>query len=396
MLKEGDTEFNSASDLFPELGNNEYYKTVGYKEIAMIYGNTVKSFKKTTDAFNRIRQQENGGTSPRTLRENTLNEGNAVLDHMTEISDLTFCEAGFSEDGTWQGKEYASIDPITLSTETVVEAAKKHKDNISIEEVFENPVCYEDSAECVNSSLDDVVVKKQKETRESTVEDETSGRKYVHNTIAHVHNGSKSYTLNGNGTFQVLFFVTALIIRSGLIGKRFLFFTDGHLFLNKSILKQFRWYGNMGIILDWFHLVKKFKELLSLAMKGRVFRNEILRQIMPLLWYGKTEEAIKFLKNIDSMTIKNPDIIERLVKYLNRNKPYIPVYAIRKDLGLRNSSNIGEKMNDLVVSDRQKNNGMSWSKQGSVALATVTALKRNDESRRWFEKNELSFVLKAA
>jgi len=46
--------------------------------------------------------------------------------------------------------------------------------------------------------------------------------------------------------------------------------------------------------------------------------------------------------------------------YLKRNTPYIPCYAIRKELGLRNSSNIGEKMNGLVVSNRQKHNGMSW------------------------------------
>ena len=57
-------------------------------------------------------------------------------------------------------------------------------------------------------------------------------------------------------------------------------------------------------------------------------------------------------------------------------------------------SNIGEKMNDLndlVVSARQKHNGISWSRPGSVALASITALKRNGEIRRWFEKRELKF-----
>ena len=81
------------------------------------------------------------------------------------------------------------------------------------------------------------------------------------------------------------------------------------------------------------------------------------------------------------------------MQYLRRNKPYIPCYAIGKQLGLRNSSNIGEKMNDLIVSERQKHNGMSWSKKGSVALASVTALKRNRESQRWFEDREIEFKL---
>jgi len=46
-------------------------------------------------------------------------------------------------------------------------------------------------------------------------------------------------------------------------------------------------------------------------------------------------------------------------------------------LGLRNSSNRGEKVNDLVVSERQKHNGMSWSPEGSVALAAAITLARN-------------------
>ena len=52
-------------------------------------------------------------------------------------------------------------------------------------------------------------------------------------------------------------------------------------------------------------------------------------------------------------------------------------------------------MNDLVVSERQKHNGMSWSKGGSVALATITSLKRNKEYKRWFEEKEIDFKLAA-
>ena len=91
--------------------------------------------------------------------------------------------------------------------------------------------------------------------------------------------------------------------------------------------------------------------------------------------------------------IKNQAVIDKLVEYLSRNKPYIPCYAVRKKLKLRNSSSIGEKMNDLLVSERQKHNGMSWSKDGSVALASITALKVNQEYSNWFEKRELDFKL---
>ena len=116
---------------------------------------------------------------------------------------------------------------------------------------------------------------------------------------------------------------------------------------------------------------------------------------MPLLWFGLTDKAIAHLKKVDNSVVKRTDAIKKLINYLDRNRPYIPCYALRKKLGLQNSSSIGEKMNDLVVSERQKHNGMSWSKNGSVALASITSLKRNKEGRNWFSKRELKFKLAA-
>ena len=75
---------------------------------------------------------------------------------------------------------------------------------------------------------------------------------------------------------------------------------------------------------------------------------------------------------------------------------YIPCYAVREELGLGNYSAICEKMNDFVVSSRQKHNGMSWSKAGSASLATITAIKRNKENEKWFETKSLNFKLAAS
>lgn len=132
-----------------------------------------------------------------------------------------------------------------------------------------------------------------------------------------------------------------------------------------------------------------------MALKGRIVRNETLERLLPLLWNGLTQKAIALLDGLEPSQIKNKSVLEKLVQYFHRNEPYIPCYAIRKQLGLRNSSNIGEKMNDLVVSERQKHNGMSWSKPGSVALASLTALKRNQETKVWFENQRLDFKLVA-
>jgi hypothetical protein len=263
------------------------------------------------------------------------------------------------------------------------------------DEVLNNPVCYEDPEETVNISIDDVNVKRQEDSRQKGGRSEKGKRKYVHNTIAHVCKQDQSYTLNGHGIKTVLCYLIAFIFNNALIGNRMQFFTDGHKTLNETILRCFNWFANMGIILDWYHLEKKCKEQLSMAMKGRVVRNEVLQSLLPLLWRGLTDQAIALLEGIDACQVKNQAMVVKLVQYLHRNRPYIPCYAVRKELGLRNSSSIGEKMNDLVVSNRQKHNGMSWSKPGSVALASVTALKRNQEARIWFEKGVVEFKLAA-
>ena len=98
---------------------------------------------------------------------------------------------------------------------------------------------------------------------------------------------------------------------------------------------------------------------------------------------------LEYLENLDIMLIKDQSHILKLIEYLKRNQSYIPCYSVRKKLGLRISSNVGEKMNDLIISERQKNNGMSWSKDGSICLAGLTALIKNNESERWFADNQV-------
>ncbi|MCI5148705.1 MAG: hypothetical protein D3916_04830 [Candidatus Electrothrix sp. MAN1_4] len=213
--------------------------------------------------------------------------------------------------------------------------------------------------------------------------------------MAHVSYGGKKYVLNGASITSLFPVIMAFLLVHGLAGKRFQFFTDGHTVLNTAIMNSCFWKRNMGIILDWYHLCKKCGELLSLAMNGRKLRNEVLNKLKPLLWYGLTDKAIEFLRELPGEDIKNRQTLEKLIAYLERNRPYIPCYAARKELGLCNSSAVGEKANDLIVSERQKHNGMSWTKKGTVALAAITSLKMNNEYRKWFEEKEIDFKLAA-
>ena len=69
-------------------------------------------------------------------------------------------------------------------------------------------------------------------------------------------------------------------------------------------------------------------------MKGRIIRNETLDELKPLLWHGLTDEAVGHLESIGKDSIKKIESLNKLIEYLKRNKPYIPCYAVRKELNL--------------------------------------------------------------
>jgi len=391
--------YNTATDLFPLLKAKEWYRTFGFKDIAMILGDVVNSYRSTTALINRVRYQQLEGTPYRTLQANTQKEGAELIDFLGKKTTHVLKRHRFSEDGTYKGdpQVFSSLKPAVLPEQIIKAAAERLGNQYSVEELLSNPVSFEDPSKSVNVAIDDVSVKRQSEARRKDPKpvEQINKRKYVHNTVIRIDKDQKRYSLVGAGIKEAIRYLIAFLLSNSLLGHRFQFFTDGHTVLNDTIGSCFNWYPNWGIILDWFHLVKKCKELLSLAMRGRLVRNEILREVMPLLWHGLTNRAITLLREIEPEKVKDNEKLSKLIAYLERKKEMIPCYAIRKSLGLRNSSAIGEKMNDLIVSSRQKHNGMSWSKIGSLALAALTMAKLNGESQVWIEKRKLLFKLAA-
>ncbi|MFQ5652599.1 MAG: hypothetical protein ACE5IY_21920 [bacterium] len=390
--------YNTSREFFRPLQGEEKYLTDGFKEIALIYGATEESFRKTGVLINRIRHQEEGGGTPsRTIREHTEHEGSKIQEHLEEKVRTIFQENDFTEAGEPQGviRELFGQSVPLVKEESLNDIVLDFDISDTFKpEILNNPVPYEDAKEAVNISVDEVGAKKQRENREKKTQDPPSEkkRKYVQNTIIHVEQAGASYILNGYGVLCVLRILLAFLLNNDLLGNTLIFFVDGRS-LYTTVVQFFSWHNNITVILDWYHLRKRCKELLSMALKGREIRNTVLEKLMPLLWHGLVDEAINYLNNLPATQIKNTEEIEHLISYLERNRPMIPAYAVRRALGLRNSSNRGEKSNDLIVADRQKHNGMSWSQSGSVALASVTALKKNNEYKKWFQEGEIEFKL---
>src|SRR5260370_18905563 len=189
-----------------------------------------------------------------------------------------------------------------------------------------------------------------------------------------------TYKLNTPNKKKMMNIVLAFLLHNGLmsIPGQLVFFTDGARDLRSAIQNMFSFLP-FKIILDWYHLQKKCKDLLSMAINGKQIKNQLLGELLAWLWLGKVDMAMKILRNVKEDAIKNKKKLEKMMNYFYRNRRCIPCYALRKKLGLRVSSNHVEKANDVVVSNRQKHNGMSWSADGSTSLATLTAVRCNSQ-----------------
>jgi hypothetical protein len=405
-----------------------------------------ESFRKSAKKINRVlRRDEKDAVQYRTIDNMIEREGERIQEYMSEKAEEILKNHGFTAEGrpVSSSKEIRSeisdgdvggvqpsgtieeqsteedpkstkknhfddnkghdpkIEPFTIQEEVINQAIEEINavkgEDLQIElsdlhETFEDPAYIK-----ANISLDDVLAKKQKESNRK--KNAPSKEKFVKNTVAHLQNGEQAtYLLNAACIEKILILVLAFLLENGLHtnGGQLTFFIDGAADLRSGIQSLFLGLWPFKIILDWFHLEKKCKERLSMAMKGKLIRNKVLAHITQLLWYGKVEAAIAYLQDLNKDDIKNQDEIKRLIGYLERNRSFIPCYVLRQKLGLRVSSNQGEKANDLVVSSRQKHNGMSWSASGSNSLASVTTVHLNNEYSHWLLNHDIAFHFKKA
>jgi hypothetical protein len=369
----------------------------------MLHVASITSFRDGAELLNRMRRADNGIIET-TFRNTVEREGLAVQRYIEGKASAAVDAEGLAVDGdnvvTWKGsgEKVTQDDFITSHAHIDADAVHAAAKGLMLEEGSYDPADYELSG--VNISSDEVGVKRQTEMRPR--DEEKPQPKRVENTVIHVEMAKEtddpkvassiSYILNSSsvsGAFKVLF---GFLCLNGLLGRTLVFFADGAKNLNTTIAEMFD-FANIKIILDWYHLKKKMEETLSRICNNTPYRNETLQKTMPLLWRGDVDGAIAALKSIDTGMVKNSDQLKYLMGYLERVRVTIPNYMLRDALGLRNSSNRGEKANDLIVSNRQKHNGMSWSDTGSTTLASVSALQYNNELDNWVNSGGISLKM---
>lgn len=406
----------AARELLPLRQGKQWYQTEGFKELALLLGAGQSSYRKVQRQINRWRRQEQGGTPLNTLRDGAEREGQAVLDFLRiktaqVLSDHDFTRAGVAEAGCetvevlqcsrWPVQSAKAVRAALSPVE--VKMAERGLDETAQAAVAEQAkaAVFESAEQSVNLYVDEIGVKRQKGHRNQARSSDKSGadpgagegnqrgRAKVQNAVARIEQAGRGMTLAAESVRQVLLFVLAFLLNTGLIQQRLMFFTDGERGLKKAIGALLAWHPGVGLILDWYHVVSKIKTAFSLGLRGREIRNRHLRSVLPLLWYGLVEQAMAQIEAIPQTEIKQREPLLKLVESLQRNRATIPCYAMRAQLGLPNSSNPVERSNNLVTATRQKKKGMSWSKQGSHALTALNVVVCNGQVTQWVKNRRI-------
>ena len=378
--EKGKVTYNTNTDFFSAVHAKERHRSSRFKELLYEFTSEV-SFRKSEHYLNRIRQQEEG-VKTTTLRNMVERDGNELREHVEGMLRQVLTENGFSDDGTKGEHELVpEVDRRTVDEPAFLEAVQKLeiKHPVSISD-FENP------EQSVDIAIDDVGVKRQSSSRPSEAEEKEKGgkkRKYAYQTVVHVSQSGKSFIFNAANQTKAAIQLLGLLLYNGLLwGRQLVFYVDGEASLY-TIMSKYFGFLPMKFILDWYHVKKKVEQRLSSGMTGYRVRNPFMEKLLPFIWSGDIDGAIALLKALPEKQIKNIEHISKLIDYLDRNRGCIPCYAVRAELGLCNSSNKGEKANDIAVSKRQKHNGMSWSKEGSLGLASISAAAHNQELVNW-------------
>lgn len=137
------------------------------------------------------------------------------------------------------------------------------------------------------------------------------------------------------------------------------------------------------VILDWYHLSKKLREMMSMIALNKIEKVKHLKFLFSQLWHGNMAAALEYLKH--QVTPRNQDKRQELIGYLEKHQHEIINYERRSRASKTIGSGRMEKGVDLSVGQRQKNKGMSWSPLGSKALSLLKVAELNGQWQQlWF------------
>jgi hypothetical protein len=230
-------------------------------------------------------------------------------------------------------------------------------------------------------TVDDTVVIVEPDEVKTKAQPST-GRKEIWTYTAVVLVAGLRYMVADATTDGLWLQVSALLLELQVLSgdRRLLVLGDGAAWIRT-------WFEGLGIapkamIVCWWHLQKRCYEQLSLAGGPKDRRRSLGQDLRRQLWEGKLDAAIAALCDAKEW-VRTPKALEDLIGYLEKRRAYLPDYGERQRAGLWIASTRVEKFNDWAVSARCKHQGMSWSSEGVLALASLETARRNGELETW-------------
>lgn len=133
--------------------------------------------------------------------------------------------------------------------------------------------------------------------------------------------------------------------------------------------------GEIEQILDWFHIAKRFQNIISGASNTVA---NALENAKWKLWHGKAEEAVDKLIRLQSLLDDSKKInkVKKLIGYLRNNTEILVNYDVKDQSNSIYTSSIAESTVEAMINSRYRQSGkMQWSKESSHKSLQVRAAK---------------------
>lgn len=148
------------------------------------------------------------------------------------------------------------------------------------------------------------------------------------------------------------------------------------------------------LLLDWYHLAHRCRQISTQVCRDKPTRLRFIRTTTARLWHGDVDGALAVAEE-QRAAAKHLGPLDQWIHYLDTRRPIIPCYRERHQQRQYIGSGHAEKANDLLVARRQKNQGMHWSAETSVALMRLRTLRLNGDWDRYWQQRQPPSLLAA-
>jgi len=135
-------------------------------------------------------------------------------------------------------------------------------------------------------------------------------------------------------------------------------------------------------VLDWPHLWRKVQAAVRALQPGqratrRAWRKAQYEVLLPLLWQGEREQALRHLHRLRLTSGEVPAPLEEAIRYLETQGAWMGNYQHWQEQGYPVGSGLVERAVAIVINVRMKKRGMRWKRVNATAVVALRVQQIN-------------------